>query len=239
MRTISPLVIVLISACYRPPAATIQPLPAHAPVCSETRSGETISVTCRAYEISPSYNAALFSLIYRMAAESTLAAGKSHFASLGGRVLQIQSTQPVCHEEQEHRFASALAAGMQSYADSMASQDSTTDCSFAGNQAHCRTTSPPPRPVRDPPPARYKTVCEGGGVLQSIDSVAHFEMLDATQAAARRDPLIPLAKRPIEARAVLMPRSAAQPVPTTHVAPQPADANSAHKAELPQKPPSD
>ena len=196
------------------PHAPTPPLP----TCSEARTQEIVRVTCRAYSAEKRHTHILVDQILRMAAESTLAAGKSHFSSLGFEILQVQATQPACHEERERSFGAALAAGLQAYGDSMASQ-STTNCTAFGNQMNCTTTNPPPRPVRTPPPARYRTVCEGGGELQWMDSAESFEMLDEAQAAARSDPLIPVGKRPIDARAVLAPRSASQPVPTIRVAP--------------------
>jgi hypothetical protein len=161
------------------------------PTCSETRMREMIRITCRSYSSEKRHTTMLVDRVLRMAAESTLAAGGTHFSSLGIEILQIQTTEPTCHEERERNFGAALASGMIAYSDSMAG-----------------------RPVRNPPPPRYKTVCEGGGELQWIDSAESFEVLDADQAAARSDPLIPIGKRPIEARAVLAPRNANQ-VPLT------------------------
>jgi hypothetical protein len=190
------------------PRATTPPRP---PLCNETRSAGIVKVTCRAYSADKSYTTALMDRMLRMAAESTLAAGKTHFSSLGYEVLQVQTTQPICRQEREQNTLGTLLQGL---AQGLGSQnESTTDCSYTGDRAHCTTKNPPPRPVQEPP--RYKTACEGGGELQWIDSADTFEVLDAIEAAARNDPLIPLAKRPIEAHAVLTPTNAGRVAPAT------------------------
>ena len=198
-----------------PPLERSRPEPPP-PTCNETRTREIIRVTCRAYSSKKHHTDMLLDRILRMAAEATLAAGKTHFSSLGFEVLQVQNTEPICHQERERNTPAAVGALLQAIGQGMSSQnESTTDCSFRGDRAHCTTTNPPPRPVQVPPPVRYKTVCEGGGELQWIDSAEFFEVLDTAQAAARSDPLIPPAKRPIEARAVLAPTNARRAAPPT------------------------
>jgi len=146
-----------------------------------------------------------------MAAESTLAAGKTHFASLGVVVLGVQTTTPTCREEVDQssairiRIANGLRAMGNAYSDN---GTTTTNCSPAGNGVQCATT--PGLPSIQP---EYKTVCEGGGVLQWIDYAESFEFLDENEAARRNDPLIPGQKRPFNAHRVLSPTKASRSSP--------------------------
>lgn len=192
----------LVSSQRRTPQRiATSPSPPQPPLCNETRSPGIYKVTCRAYSKAPSYTAALLDQVHHLAAESTLAAGKTHFQSLGIEVLGVQTTQPICHEEVDRTSALLVAIG-NGFSGAGAGGTSTS-CSTVGNHVECTTT---PRP----PPARpkSKTVCEGGGVLEWIDHEESFEFLTEKEAAQRSDPLIPESKRPYSARAILAPSHA-------------------------------